>query len=68
MTFYVWLTHNKERDDHIGDFARDVQADPTFPQQAKTLGAMLEHLAVKLASPAAVSALHAAYAEWKHSA
>ena len=29
--FYIWLMHQIERDDWIGDFARDARGDKTFP-------------------------------------
>ncbi|MEJ7749968.1 MAG: YozE family protein [Thermoleophilaceae bacterium] len=31
VTFKGWLTKQKKRHDPVGDFARDVAADPSFP-------------------------------------
>ena len=34
MRFYTWLMKNRWRADPIGDLARDVQADASWPKEA----------------------------------
>jgi uncharacterized protein YozE (UPF0346 family) len=36
MKFYAWLMKNRWRADPIGDFARDVHRDASWPKKANT--------------------------------
>ena len=36
MRFYTWLMKNRWRADPIGDLARDIHKDPTWPKRANT--------------------------------
>jgi len=38
MTFRKWLEQQKEREDLVGDFARDVADDPSFPNRSDKSG------------------------------
>ncbi|QTA88836.1 YozE family protein [Desulfonema magnum] len=63
MTFFKWLQNQSERDDMIGDLARDVRLDKTFPKSS-SLEKIRNHLESSGACEGAVSALEMAYTEW----
>lgn len=60
MTFRTWCTTQRHRNDPIGDIARDILADTTFPNM-DTEGAWRRHLQQHNASDEALEALHEAY-------
>ena len=35
FSFYSWLQHHRNRDDAVGDLARDARADDRFPRTSK---------------------------------
>lgn len=48
-SFYAWLTRQVDRDEPIGDLARDVVDDRDFPRGLHTLPELLDHLRFKRA-------------------
>jgi hypothetical protein len=63
-TFTGWLKLQGDRDDPIGDLARDVALDPRWPLRAKTVEAYERYLARRGADPDAIAALFDAWAEY----
>jgi uncharacterized protein YozE (UPF0346 family) len=62
MHFVEWLEQQTNRDDKVGDLARDVQIDPAFPREDCLEGIqdyMREH-----GSEAAFAATNVAILEW----
>lgn len=53
--FYDWLNKQKNLRTPVGDMAREVAKDPTFPRDVTTLEAVLEHLQKGNASSQAVA-------------
>jgi uncharacterized protein YozE (UPF0346 family) len=43
-TFYQWLKVFRREDNPVGDLARDVLEDPTFPKRATSREDILEYL------------------------
>jgi uncharacterized protein YozE (UPF0346 family) len=66
-TFWQWIRKQRKRDDAVGDIARDILADPTWPRRAWKLTTLMEYLESYAASPAAVRAFALAYGEWMRS-
>lgn len=62
--FKAWLKAQTQRNDPVGDIARDAAADPRWPRGNARLSTLIEHLEFNGASPAAVEALRDAYGEW----
>jgi uncharacterized protein YozE (UPF0346 family) len=60
--FYDWLGKQKSLRTPVGDMAREVARDETFPRDVTTLEGVLEHLQKTNASAAAVAR---ARATWK---
>lgn len=44
QSFYAWLQLQTNRDDPVGDLARDTAKDPDCPRRAATYGRWLKHL------------------------
>ena len=63
-TFTNWLSLQAERQDPIGDLARDVAVDPRWPRSAKTVESYEQYLAQRGADPNAIAALFDAWAEY----
>lgn len=61
MTFQTWLVKQVDRDDPIGDLARDVDADPYAPGGFYPLRAYIR----SIGCPKACDALGAAIREWR---
>jgi uncharacterized protein YozE (UPF0346 family) len=64
-TFYGWLKEQRERDDPVGDVARDAMVDAGFPRWNKPFSAYSSHLRACQASPEAMRALREAWQEYK---
>lgn len=64
MTFWQYLKRQQRRDDPVGDFARDVMADRTFPRLATRRVTFARHLAAQQPCDGARSAFERAYREW----
>ena len=63
-TFPNWLSLQTERQDPIGDLARDAAADHSWPRSAKTVESYERYLAQRGADPNAIIALFHAWAEY----
>lgn len=66
--FHRWLERQQERDDPIGDLARDALADRSFPVAATMLVQLREYLELQRASPDALRALDGAWMEFSRGA
>jgi uncharacterized protein YozE (UPF0346 family) len=64
QTFTAWLMKQKKRQDPVGDLARDVDADSTWPADA-TLAELYDHLEMRQACNGAFEALKRAWHEWR---
>lgn len=64
MSFNAWLQDQIEREDPIGDFARDVDDDSDFPTGVECSGDYLTYLLKTGASEEAIETFKAAYAEF----
>ena len=62
--FSTWLAKQQERDDPIGDLAKDVQRDPDRPGARAQYPGWVNHLQAKQASGAAMDALQRAWQEY----
>jgi len=63
-TFHAWLREQDEREDRVGDIARDVTTDECG--EGLLLEDLREHIAVDHdASPKVLDAFDAAVAEWR---
>jgi len=62
--FKAWLDTQTQRNDPVGDIARDAAADSRWPRGNAKLGTLIGHLESHGASPAAIEALRGAYDEW----
>ncbi len=64
MTFKAWLMLQMKRDDPVGDLARDILKDPTWPRTQDTV--KLRQYMVKRGSVEnALLALDRAYSEYQ---
>lgn len=63
-SFTEWLLGQADRDDLVGDVARDAQSDPGWPAGAERLASFDEHLSRYGAD---LDALHEAWSEWRGS-
>lgn len=63
MTFTEWLKGQLDRDDPIGDFARDVGEDPGWPQDGKLLD--FELYLYRLGAESLADPLRAAWREYE---
>jgi hypothetical protein len=64
-TFTTWLAIQRERDDWIGDIARDVASDRDWPA-CNTMAASLQYLLQCNACEAALAAMTAAWREFRN--
>ncbi len=64
MRFGDWLPFQVDRDDPVGDIARDLLEDPYAPRDAETLQEIEDYLRRLHASRQALAALRDAWAEW----
>jgi uncharacterized protein YozE (UPF0346 family) len=62
-SFYQWLQSQGDRDDIVGDFAKDVVQDADFPKDA-ALDAMIGYLRTSFAPKLVIGALETAYAAY----
>ena len=53
--FYDWLSKQKNLRSPVGEMARDVAKDASFPRDVTTLEAVLEHLQKADASSAVIA-------------
>lgn len=67
MTFYNFLENQIDRDDPVGDLARDAMYDKRFPH-IETEGALLSHLRIMGACDGALDAASEAWKEYERSA
>lgn len=65
--FQSWLATQGDRDDPVGDLARDVRADPDWPG-FDDLPVLRGYLRNGGAAPEALDALARAFGEWTASA
>ena len=63
--FYIWLKKQKERDDPIGDLAKDALEDESFPIETDSLKRIRTHLFNIHACDEAIQALSEAFDEYK---
>ena len=63
-TFYLWLMAQIERDDPVGDLARDVKIDANAPQYAFRERTWMQHLENSHACEGALDALKRAFDEF----
>lgn len=68
MTFYEWLLTITDRDNPIGDFARDAKSDSNFPQDVNSWEKLNDYLENHAhAVDRAIEAGHDAFVEYKQS-
>lgn len=65
--FTRWLKKQKNRNDGVGDLARDVCEDRGGWHGARSMTGHIDYLCNRGASPLAVTALQAAWGEWSRS-
>lgn len=65
MSFYEWIILFKEVDRPIGDLAKDILADPSFPKKETEHDPIEEHLNSKRACWEAIEAFNKAYAYYQ---
>lgn len=63
--FFRWLMRQLKREDPIGDLARDVETDSSFPRTSNSLEALHSHLIRMHAIPEALVALDEGWREFK---
>lgn len=64
-SFYRWLLKQEDRDDPIGDLAKDTQKDEAFPINTNALKNIESHLINRLACDEAIQALREAHVEFR---
>jgi uncharacterized protein YozE (UPF0346 family) len=64
-SFYEWLMKQVDRNDPVGDLARDAKSDNQFPVSATHFGRVLGHLAAMGAGQPAKQALQEAWREYR---
>ena len=62
--FTSWLEGQAHRDDPVGDLARDVCTDETWPKMPGTIDLFRRHLITKGSSPEARQTLGLAWTEF----
>lgn len=69
MTFYEYITSNYENSNTpVGDLARDMLGDDTFPKNETRLFHLLVYMAKVKACPEAITALEEAYEDYEDNA
>ena len=64
-SFLAWLALQAQRDDAVGDCARDMLDDPDWPTTATTFETARDYLDSVNASRLAIEALREAWDEWQ---
>lgn len=64
LDFEEWLDRQRDRDDSVGDLARDVRVDPCWPAGCRIVR-LHEHLAWWGACEGAHRSLEQAWREWE---
>jgi len=64
-TFLQWVQTQRDREDRMGDLARDVADDRGYPTGRRGRQAWHTHLAVRCACPEALEALDEAWNEYE---
>lgn len=64
MTFKAWLVSQTKRVDPVGDLARDVRRDPTWPP-TQDMMRLRHHMRKRGAAESALAALAQAYGEYQ---
>lgn len=62
--FYSWIKKQKNRDDPIGDLAKDIISDRKFPKSIDNLKTHTSYLVYKGACQGALDALNIAWNEY----
>lgn len=62
--FMLWLVRQMERDDAVGDIARDLLDDPYAPRDGTSIADYRDYLVALGASVPAITALEQAWQEW----
>lgn len=65
--FYAWLQKKRRRDDPIGDLARDVARDSSFPSSEMNIERLRLYLMHKHACAEAICAIDEGYREFSQS-
>jgi uncharacterized protein YozE (UPF0346 family) len=63
--FFRWLLRQSKREDQVGDLARDVERDRSFPRTTSSLEKVRAHLLYQHAAPQAILAFDEACTEFK---
>jgi uncharacterized protein YozE (UPF0346 family) len=63
--FFRWLMRQFKRKDPIGDLARDIESDPSFPRTSNSFETLRSHLIQMQAIPEALVALDEGWREFK---
>ena len=64
-TFYNWLQQQVDRDDRIGDLAKDVRRDQNFERHSEEIEVACDYLDSNGYHFAASAALEEAWDEWE---
>ena len=64
MTFKIWLMAQKKREDPVGDFARNVLQDRTWPP-TQDMVKLRQHMTKLGSKKDALAALDQAYSEYQ---
>lgn len=64
-SFYRFLMQQLDRDDPVGDLAKDAKRDSSAPKKLSSLRVWQSHLWIKHACHEAVEALKEAFCEYK---
>jgi hypothetical protein len=64
LSFEAWLDRQRDRDDGVGDLARDAHIDPRWPEGWRIVG-LHEHLVSWGACEGAHQSLERAWREWE---
>lgn len=62
---YSWLLRQTKRDDPVGDFARDLERDRSFPRTTNSLENIRSYLLDRHAAPEVILAFDEAYGEFR---
>lgn len=64
--FNNWILSQTNRNDMVGDFARDVKRDTKVPNDNASKDSWLSHLGHRNACQAAINAFEVAWTEYKN--
>jgi len=65
VSFTSWLIRQESRRDAIGDLAKEMRRDITWPHFAKSLEGYRKYLEKRRACDDAISALESAWEKWQ---